>query len=413
MRNVWLVARREFVSRGRSGAYLISTLFMVIALFFATVGPSLLRDRTETRPLHVLLLDATGQVAAPLGQALAEAGRTPGAVPVTLEPSQGEETALMERARREGKVLLIVDGTYPNATRTRFLSSNTGDLDHSGAVLGPLESLVRVARVRQAGIDEAVAAQVLAPFQVEVAQLTAAGGQRDSSAVLGSFFLALGMVMMLYMVVLINGQFVFQGVLEEKVSRVMEVMAATVGPGQMLAGKVIGLGALGLIQFLAMMGAWAAGSAVTRDTAVSGASSLNLGTAALSLLFLVLGYVLSATLMAAAAATISRMEDQQTVLMPIVMLIALPVMLLTAVMNDTNSGFATVISLIPFFSQSMMVFRVLMGDVPLWQVLTALALMVATTVWATWAGGRVYRAAMLSYGGRPSLRQIWSYLRAG
>ncbi|HEY3367079.1 MAG TPA: ABC transporter permease [Symbiobacteriaceae bacterium] len=413
MRNMWLVARREFIFRGKSGAYLISTVMMVIALLASSLLPAILEKQTKTEPLNVLLLDKTQMVAEPLKAAIGALPAGPGSRPVNLSAVTGDEESLMEQTRKEGKSLLIVEGSFPAGLKARFLGANPGALSGSGVVLGPLESIVRAARIKQSGLDPKIAQEILKPMQTETAQLAAKGGTRDQNQFLGAYLLAMGIVMCLYMVILINGQFIFMGVLEEKVSRVMEVMASNVTSGAMLAGKVLGLGALGIIQFAAMIAAWFAGSLVAKNLNSVTSSALSIGNIVLALTYMVLGYLLSATLFAAAASMISRMEDQQTVLTPLVLLIALPMMMLPMLMNNPNSTFAVVVSLIPFFSQSMMVFRVLMTDVPLWQILLSLVLMLASSIGATWAGGRIYRAAMLSYGSRPSLKQVWGYLKAG
>jgi ABC-2 type transport system permease protein len=410
---MWLVARREFIFRGKSGAYLISTVMMVIALLASSLLPAILEKQTKTEPLNVLLLDKTQMVAEPLKAAIGALPAGPGSRPVNLSAVTGDEESLMEQTRKEGKSLLIVEGSFPAGLKARFLGANPGALSGSGVVLGPLESIVRAARIKQSGLDPKIAQEILKPMQTETAQLAAKGGTRDQNQFLGAYLLAMGIVMCLYMVILINGQFIFMGVLEEKVSRVMEVMASNVTSGAMLAGKVLGLGALGIIQFAAMIAAWFAGSLVAKNLNSVTSSALSIGNIVLALTYMVLGYLLSATLFAAAASMISRMEDQQTVLTPLVLLIALPMMMLPMLMNNPNSTFAVVVSLIPFFSQSMMVFRVLMTDVPLWQILLSLVLMLASSIGATWAGGRIYRAAMLSYGSRPSLKQVWGYLKAG
>lgn len=408
MRNLWLVARREFTSRGRSGAYLVSTLVMVISLFASTLLPAFMDKKPEA--LNILLLDQTGQVAAPLKATIDAMPAQSGGSKVNLEVVSGNVDVLRAQAVDEKKALLVVDGTFPGTVRARFMASSPGTLQTAGLVLGPLEGIVRSALAEARGIDARVAGELIKPLQAETIQVTASGerGQDDFQS---SFLLAFGIVMALYIVILMNGQFVFQGILEEKMSRVMEVMAAAVGPREMLAGKVLGLGALGLLQFVLTILAWFGGSLVSKQITGSAIEHVAWGTSAIALAFLILGYLLGATLMAGAAATISRMEDQQVVLTPIMLLMAVPVMIMPMLLEDPNSTLATVLSLIPFFSQSMMVFRVMITDVPLWQVATSLSLMLATTIWAVWAGGRVYRAAMLSYGGRPSMKQIWGYLR--
>lgn len=417
MRNLWLIVRREYVSRGKSSAYIVSTLFMMVMLLASTLAPAIFASKEKTDPLHVVLLDQTGQVAAPL-QAMIDAGTgQESSRELTLEVAAGTEEALMERARNEQIAILIVEGAYPGAVKARYYSLSIKELQKSSAVIGPLNALVRAARMQERGIDPAVAMEILQPMAVEERQLSAAGGEgRDAEDFMGSMFLALGVVMAIYITVLMNGTFVFQGVLEEKISRVMEVMASSVRPGQMMAGKVLGLGALGLTQFFLLGLAWYGGNTASKqilaDTAAQ-PQSISLGVGLLALLFMLLGYAISATMMAAAAATVSRMEDSQALMMPLSMIQAIPLMIIMPIMTDPNGTLATAFSFVPFFAPSVMAARVILGDVPAWQVAASTLLMAATAVLMTWMGGRIYRAALLSYGGRPSMRQLWGYMKAG
>lgn len=413
MRNQFLVARREFMTRSRSFAYIITTTLMVFMLGFVTIYPAWMQKQSTSTPVHLLLLDQTGVLAEPLKSALASARDLPGGRPITTETVSGDTEALKSRVLKEKAAMLVVAGTVPDAVQAQYFGSTPAIMEGAGVVTSLLESIVRSAAIQRHGLSPEAARQILTPLKTEVAQITEGGGKRDLNAFMGAYTIAMGITMVLYMVVLINGQFVFMGVLEEKVSRVVEVMASTVGAAEMLVGKVLGLGALGLLQFVAMILSWFFGNRIAGQITGTPAQSLPLDKAVIAFGFLVLGYILIATLMAGAASTISKMEDQQAVMMPILMLVVIPFILMPSTMNDPDSTYAVILSLIPFASQSVMVFRVMLTEVPAWQVALSLLLMLLTAGAATWAGGRVYRAALLSYGGRPTLRQIWGYLRAG
>lgn len=414
MRNLWLVARREFTNRGRSSAYIISTVMVVAMLFFMTLFPAIMENRAKTEPLHVLLLDQTGAVAEPLKAALSVAAEQPGSRPTTLEPVTGPEAALRERVLKEKVGLLIVAGSFPDKVTLRYLGATPGNMTSGGAVIVPAEAVLRSAVLQQSGVDPALVQRMMRPAQIEMHQLTASGEERSQRDFAGSLSLAMGVIMTLYMVVLINGQFIFLGILEEKVSRVVEVMASTVSAGEMLAGKVLGLGALGVLQFLAMVAARLIGTRVATEMAGAPTEQpVGIGAALVILAFMVLGFLLISALMAAAAATISKMEDQQAVMMPVIFLVVIPMMLFPAMMNDPNGSMGVALSLIPFASQFLMPFRMMLTEVPAWQIALSLLLLLVTTMVVTWAGGRVYRAALLSYGGRPTLQKVWSYLKAG
>jgi len=280
-------------------------------------------------------------------------------------------------------------------------------------VLAPLETVVRLARLQERGLSPEVAVEIMKPLEIEAVQITAGENQRTAEQFAGTLFLAIGAIMSVYVITVMNSQFVFQGVLEEKVSRVVEVMAGAVRPWEMMAGKILGLGGLGLTQYVLMIAAWLAGNVLSRRIVEVPTQSVSLRIAALIIVFTLLSYVLNATLMAALGATVSRMEDGQTVIAPVMMLMVVPMFMLTPVMSDPNGTAAVVLSFIPFFTPIIMLLRVIVGDVPAWQVGLSIGLLVVTTALATWMSGRVYRAALLTFGTRPTIKQLWQYLRTG
>jgi len=280
-------------------------------------------------------------------------------------------------------------------------------------VLAPLETVVRLARLQERGLSPEVAVEIMKPLEIEAVQITAGENQRTAEQFAGTLFLAIGAIMSVYVITVMNSQFVFQGVLEEKVSRVVEVMAGAVRPWEMMAGKILGLGGLGLTQYVLMIAAWLAGNVLSRRIVEVPTQSVSLRIAALIIVFTLLSYVLNPTLMAALGATVSRMEDGQTVIAPVMMLMVVPMFMLTPVMSDPNGTAAVVLSFIPFFTPIIMLLRVIVGDVPAWQVGLSIGLLVVTTALATWMSGRVYRAALLTFGSRPTIKQLWQYLRTG
>jgi len=409
LRNVWLIFRREFVQRGKTPGYILVTLLMAGLLLASSLLPTVMRGSTTAKDLTILLLDQTGRIAGPLESAI-QTQTTAGSI--RIEQVTTDEPQLMERTKEPNLAVLIIEGTYPHSVKARYFAATPGMLQASAMILKPLEGLVRAARLLDRQIDPAVAAEVLRPLEIEERQVVA-GGQRDTGAFNSSILGVISAVMMIYMVVLMNGSFVFMGVLEEKVSRVVEVMSASVRPEEMLAGKVAGLGALGIIQFVCLGAAQVGGSLWAGKISGTPSPSMSPGVGLLAAVFLILGFALMATLMAAAASTVSRMEDANTMMMPFTMIMVLPLMFLTPIISDPNGKLATILSLIPFWTPQLMLLRVAVVDVPQWQVALSLVLLLVTTVVMVLIGARVYRAALLSFGARPTMKQLWGYLRVG
>jgi ABC-2 type transport system permease protein len=211
-------------------------------------------------------------------------------------------------------------------------------------------------------------------------------------------------VALLYLALLLYGSMVAQGVVEEKSSRVVELLLATVRPWQLLSGKVLGLGLVGLIQLFAVGMVGLLLAILTQVVTLTGAAA---GTLAWGLLWYLLGYLLYATVFAAVGSLVSRQEDVQSVLMPITMVLVMAFVLGFAVLTRSPTGpTATVLSLLPPLSPILMPGRIALAAVPPWQVALAIALTVATVALLARVGGVVYRNSVLHMGPRLRLRDV-------
>jgi ABC-2 type transport system permease protein len=224
-------------------------------------------------------------------------------------------------------------------------------------------------------------------------------GQRVIIAIIG--------VAVLYSLLILFGQFVAQGVVEEKASRVVELLLATMRPWQLLAGKIIGLGLLGLAQ-IALIAAVGVGGALAFDLVdVPGAL---VGTAVSLVLWFVLGYAFYAAIFAAVAALVSRQEDLQSVVMPTSMVLIAALVVGIQAAADPGGAFARITSLTPGLSPLVMPVRQAAGEVAAWEVALAVVLMLVAIALIVRLGGRIYAGALLRTSGKTKLREA---LRAG
>lgn len=218
--------------------------------------------------------------------------------------------------------------------------------------------------------------------------------------------LALGAAagILIYLSLLIGGQLVAQGVVEEKSSRVIELLLATVRPWELMAGKVLGLGAVGLIQVV-LYGVVGVGLA-----SALGTLSISLSAAAGSVIWLIvwylIGFVMYAFVFAGAGALVSRQEDAAGVIMPVTMFVIVGYVIGISVLpSDPGNTFAGVMSMIPLFAPTLMPMRLAMGGVPVWEAVLALVLALATIPLLAGLAGRIYRNAVIHIGSRMPLRK--------
>ncbi|WP_260190085.1 ABC transporter permease [Actinophytocola gossypii] len=383
---VLLVARRELNARLRTRSFVVSTVgSMVVLVVFVLAHSTVFDDR------RVSTVGLNGQSIA-VAEPLAD-----GAAALDLEVRTTEVTDLAAAREQvaDGTLDALVSGA-PAALHVLV----RGDLDPDlhNVLNGIVQRQVLSGLI--ASVEELDAGEVLgtiADAGVQVRALEPADPGHDQR-----LSVALVVVALLYLALLLYGSLVAQGVVEEKSSRVAERLLATIRPGQLLSGKVVGLGLVGLVQLAAVGGVGLLLAALTGVLTIAGPAA---GALAWGLLWYVLGYLLYAVVFAAVGALVSRQEDVQAVLMPVTAALVVAFVVGFAVLSLNPDGTAaTVLSLLPPLSPILVPGRIALAAVPLWQVGVALVLTVVSIVLLARLAGPVYRNAVLHPGPRLRLR---------
>jgi ABC-2 type transport system permease protein len=254
-------------------------------------------------------------------------------------------------------------------------------------------------------------------FQLTADRITPSG--RGGSAQI-SVLIALSVALLLYMTIFIYGQNVLRGVIEEKQTRVAEIVVSSVRPTTLLAGKVLGVGAVGLTQLLiwifvsfamaryrimllGMMGI---------DAAPLQFPSTSVGQMAILVVFFMLGYTFYAALFAAIGAMVNTEQEAQQAQLPVVMLLILSIVFLQPVLNSPDGKLANTLTWFPFSSPIVMPLRMSAVAVPAWEIAASLFALVAGCYIAVWVAARIYRTGLLMYGKRPTFRELVRWVRA-
>jgi ABC-2 type transport system permease protein len=374
---VRLVAAREASTRLRDKNFVIGSIVIVV-LLLGIMGVQVAAQSGDDEA-RIGVVGETG----PLEPAL----RTQGDVldvEVTVVPL--EDDAAARAAVEDGDVDAAVvggDGDSPE------LLLNNSD--------GRLEALVGGA-VADAAVGEQLAESGV---QLSLPQLTVTTLDQDDRQAQATNVALVG-VALLYGLLILFAQFVAQGVVEEKSSRVVELLLATMKPWHLLAGKILGLGLLGLGQ-IAVIGVLGVGGALAFDL-VDVPGDL-IGTVASVIFWFVLGYAFYAALYAAAASLVSRQEDLGSVLTPTSMLLIAAFIIAIQASSDPAGPLATITSLVPGLSPMVMPVRVAAGQAPAWQVALSVLLMLVAIAAIVRIGGRVYAGALMRTGGKVKVRE--------
>ncbi len=377
---IWLVARREMAAKLRDKGFLLSTAFILVAILASILLPAAFADDSPTYDVGVV-----GSAAEVADAVRAQAAAEGAAVALrSFDDVANAELAIeaeeVEAAVDGGRV--IVDSDL-DPTLERILNAASG-------------AVAAEQRLVEAGIDPGEVAQALSVPPLEVVRLDADAERNEQRQV--TAFLGVGV---LYGLLILMGQYVAMGVVEEKSSRVVELLLSTVKSWQLLAGKVIGLGLLGLAQLLIMC-VVGLGAAIWFD--VLAVPSDVFGTIAQVIGWFVLGYAFYAAVFAAGAALVSRQEDLQTVLLPMIVVLVAAFFVAIQAAQNPDGLLARITSLVPALSPLVMPVRWAAGGVAWWELVIAILLMLVAIVAVIRLGGRIYAGALLRTGGKVKVR---------
>lgn len=384
LHSVYLVARREFVVRVRSRVFRIGTILIVLLL----IGFVVLKTRVLTTTPTVTTVGVSGP-AQILALPLKEAARGLGSLTVQSVSSQ----AVGENLVRSGQLDVLVTGS---PLSPKVLVKDQLNATLQAALTGLVKQEALAAQVTAQGLNPRTVAAAVAHANIHVHSLTPPRAGTTQQLVLA---LMVGIV--LFVSLQVYGLQVAQGVAEEKESRIVEILLATVRPGQLLLGKVIGIGLVGLLQ-LAIIGAVAL--LLMARTHVVTLPTFGAADIAGGLLWFVLGFALYAILFAAAGSLVSRVQEVQMATLPVIVALLVGYLAgFAVVLPDPGSPASTVLSVVPFLAPVLMPERLASGDALVWQVVLAVALTLVCIGAATWLASRIYGNAVLKTGARVRL----------
>lgn len=426
------ILKREYLTRVKSKGFWIATLLLPVAMLVLTVVPTLIAMKTRAS-LRLAVVDELGGIAAGLEERLAAAerdatsgggllrrDRQPEAASFRIEavPLDGDPAAVRDTLDRrvlagELDAWIWISEAGLATDRVEYHAETVSNFITQGRLERALSRAVAAARLERAGLDVEQVQELTRGVDLDTIRVSKEGSRAEAG--MAGFFLAYFLFFLLYTMVTIYGQQVMNGVLEEKTSRIVEVIVAAVRPFDLLVGKLAGIGLAGLTQ----LGVWLAAMLLVSTPGLLGAMALGGGrmpvVSALHalhfLLLFLLGFFLFAALYAAiGAATNNPQEAQQLAVLALPFLIG-PVLFLMPVINDPDSTLSVVLSLFPPFTPLLMMLRIAVKMPPPWQILLGYLLTAAFVVGLVALCARIYRVGILMYGKKPTFAELWRWIR--
>jgi ABC-2 type transport system permease protein len=405
--NVWLIARREYMERVRTKGFLLATILIPLLLGTLLFGSFFLMARSKTSS-HIAVVTSDSIFGADLRHQL-ETGKDASMKVDLYAPSQQTLDVLVHELHNRDSTLAGYLWVTPPPTPLQrpgftYTARSAGDIATETTLEDGVNTVLMRERLTANGMAPAAIDALTAPVRLD----TSSSG--DTKA---AFYAAYMLFFLMYMVIMLYGMNTARSIIDEKTSRVFEVLLATIKPDELLAGKIIGVGAVGLTQISVWMLAALAISLSGLTAALSGTGHPVLGPGQLLffILYFLFGYLIYSSIAAALGAmTNSEQELQQLNLFLVIPLIFCMLMIFP-IMRAPDSMLSQVVSLIPFCSPLLMNFRISLTHVPTWQINLSIMLMSFTVAIILWVASRVYRVGILMYGKKPSLPEIIRWMK--
>ena len=440
MRKFLAVVKREYIQRVRTKFFVVATILGPVLLAGFTVVPAMMFSIKSGGPARIAIVDQTGKMYERVAKEIAtgrkqqddseaqdpaqplqnknpkekvdQAGKMfRGSYLVENVPLNGNS---IEEARKslelriqnrelEGYVVLPAD--LLSEGRAEFRERNAADVFTANYIAGAVSRAVRGQRLAEKKIDEKTVAEASEPIELKT---TGPGGKESKGEV--SFYLVFGVGFLIYMSVLLYGQFVLGAVIEEKETRIAEILFSSIRSFPLMMGKLIGVSLVALTQLgiwalaFVIISLWAAGGSITIP-------HIPLVMFGYFIVFFLMGYFIYATIYAVVGSMVTTTQEGGQLALPVVLLLVAGLYLSFNIIRSPNSSLAFWASMFPFFAPITMLVRIVTETPPFWQILLSLGIGFATIVGLVWLASRIYRVGMLMYGKKATIPEVWRWVR--
>jgi len=421
---LWTIFKHEYLSRVKTKGFILGTALTPILLILVSIAPGILINFQSEKIKHLSVIDCSGLVFSELMETVDDTTSTGKrlyelkqihVIPEKLDSAKKELNIAVDNNRLDG--YLIIPQNVLDENKMELYAKSISNFEENRKYRNAVERVLNNHRIRQSNLDPDLINDLFKNIKLETFKITSGGKEKaDSEA---SFIITFILMMFLYVAILMYGIFVMRSIYEEKLSRVVEVVISSCKPFQLMSGKVLGIGAVGLTQYII----WAIavglltfyGSSFVQifsvDTADAQLPTIPLSILIYLVIFFVLGYLLYATIYAALGALVNSDQDAQQLQMPVMFFIVFAFIFSFYIIRNPNTILAVVISLIPFFSPITMFTRIAIQTPPIGEIILAIALLIATIILFIWLAGKIFRIGILMYGKRPTLPEIMKWIK--
>lgn len=425
MKNIYLIISREYLERVRKKSFIIVTLLMPLFMIGMMIAPTLMMLYSTSDQKQVVVIDRSGLIADNLCE-------TPEVTFIREDRMSKSEACNIYNEESGIFGILYIGETIEDRDSVQLITNSSSSMMFEQNIAAQIESIVERDKLKAYDIDNLE--EILASIETNIDLATYVNdgsGEEESMESTSSgvnYILGIVLGMMLYMIIILYGQMVLTSVIEEKSSRIIDVMVTSCTPFQLMMGKILGIAAVALTQ----IGIWAllvlsaskflvpavfsADVAAANDMMLVAALGTITDTGYLASLFACLvlfilgGFLLYASLYAAAGSAVDSIQDSQQFNSIIMIPIIISIIIMMSVFNDPNSPIAFWSSMIPFTSPIVMIARVPFG-IPVWEIIVSLIVLYLTFIATTYLASKIFRVGIFMHGKRNTWRDLWVWIR--
>lgn len=436
MTKLLAVVKREYIQRVRAKMFIVSTILLPAVMSLFGIVPAIIFS-IETPPLRLAVVDQTGEMYSQLKQSLDNDSPDPDSQSDNTNqlrtlPRRGYGTFRLEevsagnqsldeiRANLEQRMrareldgYLILPPDFLSHGKAEFFNNNPGDIISSRALQSALNRATREQRLIEAKVDNKTRQELFKPVNLEGVSISAAGQERNAG---GRFALVFGMGLVMYLAILMYGQIILGSVVEEKETRIAEILFSSVKPFTLMMGKLVGVSLVALTQLaiwglaFSVFALYGVGVLAARGVSAS-IPGVPLSHFFYFGLFFLLGYFMYATLYALVGSMVTTAQEGGQLAMPIILILVVSFYLFLPVSRSPDSPFSFWVSIIPFTAPVAMVVRIVTQTPPFWQIALSLVIGFGTVLVIMYVASRIYRVGMLMYGKRASIPEAIRWAR--
>ena len=433
MRKFRAVLKREYIQRVRARMFIVSTILLPVVMSLFGIVPAVILSIDAGGPMRVAVIDQTGKVYGRLAEALAsdettaeQADQTrsgpdmPGRafhleqVPSVGPDAEAQRAQLDQRLRaREIDGYLVLPPDFMDHGKAEFFNNNPGDVLSRRILQSALNRAVREQRLIEAKVDSETRQGLFKPAELESVKIGAAGEERDSGA---GFVLVFAVGFIMYLAILMYGQVILGAVIEERETRIAEILFSSIKPFTLMMGKLVGVSLVALTQLAIWGTAFAAFALYGVNLLASRGLKASIPAVPFAhyiyfALFFLLGYFIYATIYALVGSMVTTTQEGGQLAMPIILILVVSFYLFLPVSRSPDSSFSFWVSMIPFSAPVAMLVRIVTQTPPFWQIALSLLIGFGTVLVITWVASRIYRVGMLMYGKRASIPEALRWAR--